>query len=150
MSASCCLVLLYDSYDVLRCQPLTNERDTGGCWRAGNRVGPRGCAFIAPRLPYMNMLEILNLSSNNLGVDGAKALAASLPSCRTLKELHLRGTWLLHGVMAQPLVLDLVPPLVVSSRALCPGNNLKAVGVSHVAMALPYCTTLECLDLRCE
>jgi Ran GTPase-activating protein (RanGAP) involved in mRNA processing and transport len=62
-------------------------------------------------------LEVLNLSFNSLGTEGAKSLAEALPKMLSLKKL------------------------------IVPGNHLMAAGASHIAGALHSCGRLEHVDL---
>ncbi|KAG2434451.1 hypothetical protein HYH02_012281 [Chlamydomonas schloesseri] len=84
----------------------------------GNRLSP----FSGPTLerllsfPGLSHLQRLNLASNNLGNDGAAALARVLPaSCPAIRELDLRS------------------------------NGIGDVGVTALAAALPLVNSLELL-----
>ena len=47
-----------------------------------NAIGTTGAAAIGDALASYDSLKILNVANNNLGPDGAKALAGVLPKCK--------------------------------------------------------------------
>ena len=54
-----------------------------------NNIGADGAAALAERLKSCNNLQALHLYRNNIGADGAAALAERLKSCNNLQALYL-------------------------------------------------------------
>ena len=49
-------------------------------WDSTNKIGPAGAQALADMLKVNSPLKVLNLYDNQIGDEGAKALAAVLPS----------------------------------------------------------------------
>ena len=58
---------------------------------AWNNIGSDGAKALADGLQHCNSLKILNLQENDICSDGAKALAAGLQHCNSLQTLSLEG-----------------------------------------------------------
>ena len=55
-----------------------------------NNIGDDGAKALADCLKHCNSLQTLNLKWNNIGDDGAKALADGLKHCNSLQTLNLK------------------------------------------------------------
>ena len=85
-----------------------------------NAIGDDGAEALAEALHTNNSLQVLNVSNNVISVDGAKVLAGALHVNKTLKTLHLR----------------------------C--NKIGAEGAVSLSEALVHNQTLQKLDVSCN
>ena len=83
----------------------------------GNNIGDEGAVALADGLKSCSNLQRLYLSYNNIGAEGAVALADGLKSCSNLQRLNLAT------------------------------NNIGAEGAVALADVLKSCSNLQCLDL---
>ena len=112
-------------------------------------IGEDFARVLAPALPRMEMLTVLNLSFNYLEGVGLTALGEVLPRCAALTELDVRGCMQTHYYAPEG-----APWAFASGLAGCPslatlrlGRNDFGVLVREVLQALPLCNALTELDL---
>jgi hypothetical protein len=95
-------------------------------------------------------LMLLDLSKNNLGVSGCKALAAPavLGKCQHLHTLDISANevsdeGLGHICVSLPLMMQL-------HKLVSASNNIGDVGAEGLAQVLPQCASLVEVDLSCN
>ena len=97
-------------------------------------------------LKYFKNLAFLNLSSNSIGSNGAKALADALKNCTHLTSLNLSS-----NLMGDVGVVELADNPLRNSMYLTSldlsRNSIGSYGTEALAGALNSCTCLKSLDL---
>ena len=112
------------------------------------RLGDDGLTLLAKFLPLFPAVAHLHLHSNEIGNEGANALARTLLSasgCPSLVTLHLSRNQIgPEGATALAQSLHACPLL---SSLYVPRNPILDVGAQAIAAALPSCPSLKKLRL---
>ena len=106
--------------------------------RAGAQIGRAGGVALGPSLQGMARLEVLDLSQNNLGDDGAVAVGHALSRCTSLTRLLLGSETVVVPDRVLPLSRNAFVPLAVDGvqrtrsdqKALCPCPKASAAAVT--------------------
>ncbi len=112
-------------------------------------IGEDFARLLAPALPRMAMLTVLNLSFNYLEGVGLTALGAVLPRCAALTELDVRACMKTHHDAAEGSTWAFASGLAgcPSLATLRLGHNDFGALVTEVLQTLPLCSALTELDL---
>jgi len=113
----------------------------------GNDVGPEGAKALADALRANAVLTSLNLTYNRIGPEGAKAIAEALGSGKAvLTSLDLSFNQL--GPEGGKAVAEALPFMAVLTHLDLSGNELDAEAGKALASALAANAVLKKLDLR--
>ena len=111
----------------------------------GNNIGANGAVALADGLKSCNSLQTLKLSSNSIGDDGTIALADGLKSCNNLQVLLLSNNSIGDdGTIALADGLKSCNNLQILSLN---NNNIGAEGAIALADGLKSCNNLQTLSL---
>ena len=110
-----------------------------------NDIGLNGAVALAEGLKCCTNLQTLNLSVNSIGSDGAVALAEGLKCCTNLQTLNLSGNSIgSDGAVALAEGLKCCTNLQTLNLS---GNSIGSDGAVALAEGLKCCTNLQTLDL---
>ena len=103
----------------------------------GNELGDVGVRHLCAALPAATALQLLDLSSNGLGASAAAMLAAALPRTPRLHGISLASNPLLdEGVC------------VLASKLLGTGNSVIQVCLSSAFFGIPHLQLFRCATIR--
>ena len=111
----------------------------------GNNIGSEGAVALADGLKSCNNLQTLNLYSNNIGAKGAIALADGLKSCNNLQELHLSNNY--FGAEGTVALADGLKSCYNLQALNFSDNDISAEGIVALVDALKSCNNLQELQL---
>jgi Ran GTPase-activating protein (RanGAP) involved in mRNA processing and transport len=112
-------------------------------------LGPVNAILIASDLRVNTLLTSVNLSNNNLGVDGTKVICDALKGNTTLKHLDLSGGYYnpnIGGAAGVKLVADLLGASSLASITLM-ANDIGPMGAKALAPAFCSNTLLTSVNL---
>ena len=111
----------------------------------GNNIGAEGAVALADGLKSCSNLQYLDLSANNISAEGAVALADGLKSCCNLRHLDLSDNNIgAEGAVA--LADGLKPCCNLRHLDLCT-NNIGTEGAVSLADGLKSCSNLQVMYL---
>ena len=102
-----------------------------------NDIGPDGAAAIAPTLKSMKALTTLNLRSNSIGVEGAQAISDAIKLIPKMMESRIDPN--------RNIMIDNMMVLKILDLSQ---NQLGDKGVAALAQVLPFMRKLHTLNLR--
>ena len=111
----------------------------------GNNIGSEGAVALADGLKSCNNLQTLNLNSNNIGAEGAIALADGLKSCNNLKTLVLADSNI--GDEGAVALADGLKSCSNLQTLNLSDNDISAEGIVALVDALKSCNNLQELHL---
>ena len=111
----------------------------------GNNIGAEGAVALAVGLKSCNNLQRLDLSTNNIGDEGAVALADGLKSCNSLQRLDLSINNI--GGEGAVALADGLKSCNNLRGLYLSTNNIGAEGAVALADGLKSCNNLLDLDL---
>ena len=110
-----------------------------------NNIGDEGAKAIAEALKVNAVMTTLNLRVNNIGVEGAKAIAEALKVNAVLNKLSLGGNEI--GVVGAKAIAEALKVNAVLTTLHLDANNIGAVGAKAIAEALKVNAVLTELRL---
>ena len=110
-----------------------------------DNIGSDGAVALAEGLKYCTNLQTLDLRNDSIGLDGAVALAEGLKYCTNLQTLDLSSNSIsLDGAVALAEGLKYCTNLQTLNLS---SNSISLDGAVALAEGLKYCTNLQTLDL---
>ena len=100
-----------------------------------------GVIAIGNAIPTMEALTSLNILNNNLLADGGKALAEALKGNNVIQELNISSNNLGYDsdMSAVIAMSDAIPTMGALASLNLASNRIGAEGAQHIAAALPQC-----------
>ena len=112
---------------------------------SSSNIGSDGAAALAEGLKSCTNLQTLNVPSNNIGSDGATALAKCLKSCTNLQILHLQRNNI--GSDGSAALAEGLKSCTNLHTLGLDSNNIGSDGATALAKCLKSCTNLQTLHL---
>ncbi|KOO26799.1 hypothetical protein Ctob_001341, partial [Chrysochromulina tobinii] len=110
-----------------------------------NNIGDEGAKAIAEALKVNAVMTTLNLRVNNIGVEGAKAIAEALKVNAVLTTLHLDANNI--GAVGAKAIAEALKVNAVLTELRLYHNNIGNDGAKAIAEALKVNAVLTSLDL---
>ena len=110
----------------------------------GNNIGDEGAVALADGLKSCSNLQVLALSVNNIGAEGTVALADGLKSCSNLQDLDLSNNNI--GDEGAVALADGLKSCSNLQDLTLTTNNIGDKGAVALADGLKSCSNLQCLS----